>query len=159
MLRTRRLELAPLDVEEARALVETGCCTGRRRVEGYPTDATLVAAGIIVTAAAEHCDMGPFTNYQIVRKLDGTVVGDCGFHGVPDAHGTVEVGFGVAPAARGRGYAAEAVEALIGFALLQHGVRRVQAETTRGNTASRRTLEKAGMRLTGVSGDLLIYTA
>jgi RimJ/RimL family protein N-acetyltransferase len=38
-------------------------------------------------------------------------------------------------------------------------VRRVQAETTRGNTASRRTLEKAGMRLTGVSGDLLIYTA
>ena len=159
ILRTHRLELAPLDVADAERLIETGRPPGRRSAPGYPMDATLVAAGIVATAAAEHRELGPFTTYQIVRQLDGAVIGDCGFHGIPDDGEMVEIGYSIAASARGRGYATEAVEALIGFALLQRGVRRVRAETTRANPASRRVLEKAGMRLTGADGELLVYEA
>lgn len=159
VLRTERLELAPLDVDEARALVETGRPAGRRRAAGYPLDSTLVAAGMVVTAHAEGRETGPFTGYQIVRRADANIIGDCGFHGPPDERGAVVIGYAIAGSARGHGYATEAVEALIGFALLQHGVRRVTAETTRHNPASRRVLEKAGMRLAGSEEDLLIYEA
>ena len=159
VLRTHRLELSALDVYEAQALVESGQPPGRRHAPDYPTDATFVAAGLVVTAAAEHRDLGPYTTYQIVRQMDGAVIGDCGFHGMPDENGAVEVGYNIAPSARGRGYASEAFEALIGFALLQHGVRRVRAETTRANAASRRVMEKAGMRLTRADGELLLYEA
>jgi ribosomal-protein-alanine N-acetyltransferase len=92
-----------------------------------------------------------------MRRSDGAVVGDCGFHQVPDANGVVELGYGMADSARDRGYATEAIEALIGFALLQHGVRRVEAETTAGNAASRRVLEKAGLKLLREHDGLLIY--
>ena len=138
--------------------METGRPPGRRVADGYPTDATYVAAGIVVTAHAEHRDLGPYTTYQIIRQLDGVVVGDCGFHGLPDDRGAVEIGYNIAPSAAGRGYGTEAVEALIGFALLQHGVKRVYGETTRANVASRRVMEKAGMRLADTHGELLVYS-
>jgi RimJ/RimL family protein N-acetyltransferase len=159
VLRTQRLELSPLDVRDAEALVTTGRPPGRRMADGYPTDATYVAAGMVVTAAAENRDLGPYTTYQIVRQLDGVVIGDCGFHGTPTDDGAVEIGYNIAASCERRGYASEAVEALIGFALIQHGVKRVRAETTRANQASRRVMEKAGMRLAHADGELLTYEA
>lgn len=157
VLRTPRLELAPLDLDDARTLVETGHLDGRRNADGYPTDATLVAAGMIVTAATEQRDLGPFTTYLVKRRTDGCVIGDCGFHHPPDGRGVVEIGYGIADSVRDRGYATEAIEVLIGFALLQEGVRRVEAETTAANAASRRVLEKAGLRLLREHDGLLIY--
>jgi RimJ/RimL family protein N-acetyltransferase len=159
IIRTARLELGAIEVADARLLMETGRPNGRRRADGYPTDGSLVAAGMIVTAAQEGRDLGPFTSYLIVRRLDGAVVGDCGFHGPPDDTGTVLIGYGVAESCRGRGYATEAVEALVAFAHLQHGVRRVLADCTRGNPASLRVLEKAGMRHVDTQGELLIFSS
>jgi [ribosomal protein S5]-alanine N-acetyltransferase len=157
VLRTPRLELSPLEHEEARSLVETGHLSGRRVADGYPTDATLVAAGIVITAAGEARDLGPFTTYLVARRADGCVVGDCGFPEGPAADGVVEIGYGIADSARDRGYGTEAVEALIGFALLQAGVRRVVAETTAANPASRRVLEKAGLKLLRERDGLLLF--
>lgn len=159
VIRTARLELTPLDVASARALVDTGEVGGRRRAEGYPTDSTLVAASMVVTAAAAGRDLGPFTTYQIVRQSDATIIGDCGFHGPPDENGSVVIGYGIAESASGHGFASEALEALIGFALLQSGVKRVVADTTRSNYASRRVMEKAGMRLVRADGELLVFEA
>ena len=55
--------------------------------------------------------------------------------------------FGKARAAWGRGYASEGSRALIGKGFAELGVRRVVAETMAVNAASRRVLEKAGLRL------------
>jgi ribosomal-protein-alanine N-acetyltransferase len=50
--------------------------------------------------------------------LDGVLVGQCGFHAPPDAEGAVEIGYAVAPGARGRGIASEVAATLVerGFA-------------------------------------------
>ena len=146
-----------MEPHEAFALVRTGRLPGRRHADGYPTEATLVAAGIVVTALAEDRQLGPFTTYLVSRLDDGTVIGDCGFHHPPNEDGMVEIGYGIAESARSHGYATEAVEALIGFALLQNGVRCVHAETTSGNAASRRVLIKAGMTLVSEHDGVLIY--
>lgn len=60
-----------------------------------------------------------------------------------------EVGFLFAPAAQGKGYGFESLQALCQFAFTQGGIRRLTATVTAGNIASRRLLEKAGFRLEG----------
>jgi 8-oxo-dGTP pyrophosphatase MutT (NUDIX family) len=73
------------------------------------------------------------------------VVGDAGFLGPPEG-GRVELGYSVLPDHRGKGYATEAARALVAWALGQPGVERVVADPELDNAASRRVLEKIGMR-------------
>ncbi len=59
--------------------------------------------------------------------------------------------------ARRRGYATEALAALLEWAREQQGLTCVLADTTRTNVASQRLLERAGMRRVGEDGELLYY--
>jgi RimJ/RimL family protein N-acetyltransferase len=68
----------------------------------------------------------------------------------------VEVGYGLAPSARGHGYAAEALVALLRLAA-EHGLSRAVAETDRDNAASRRTLARAGFHHVASTGNSCRY--
>ena len=57
----------------------------------------------------------------------------------------MEIGYGIDPAFRGKGYASEAMEAAIQWAFA-NGAQTVIAKINPGNDASRRVLEKVGMR-------------
>ena len=71
------------------------------------------------------------------------MVGDLGFMGPPDEDGGVEIGYCVVPDRRGRGYASEAVAALVAWALAQPGVASVAARCDVVNVPSIRVLERA----------------
>jgi hypothetical protein len=43
------------------------------------------------------------TVWLVVRRADGRIVGDLGTHGPPDSEGCVEIGYSLAPSARGKG--------------------------------------------------------
>jgi RimJ/RimL family protein N-acetyltransferase len=62
----------------------------------------------------------------------------------PDVDGAVEIGYTMFPNQRGRGYATEAVTALIDWAAQTSEVRVVLATILRGNDASVRVLERVG---------------
>jgi RimJ/RimL family protein N-acetyltransferase len=72
-----------------------------------------------------------------------TLVGWGGFKGPPD-DATVELGYAVAPAWRGRGVASDAVGAMLREAWTAAAVRTVLAHTLAERNASVRVLEKAG---------------
>jgi RimJ/RimL family protein N-acetyltransferase len=72
------------------------------------------------------------------------VIGECGWRGGPDPSGDVEIGYGLAASARGRGLGREAVRQLCGWAEAQDGVRRITAEALVGNEPSRRLLLALG---------------
>ena len=78
-----------------------------------------------------------------VVLLDGVIVGDCGWFGPPDEDGEVEIGYGLAPSARGRGLGTEAVRLLVEWVRSQ-GARSVRAEVLPGNEASLRLLARLG---------------
>jgi RimJ/RimL family protein N-acetyltransferase len=63
------------------------------------------------------------------------------------APGEAELGFRLRKAAWGKEYATEGSRALIRRGFTEFGVQRVVADTMAGNIASRRVLEKAGLRL------------
>jgi RimJ/RimL family protein N-acetyltransferase len=63
---------------------------------------------------------------------------------------TGEIAYVVAPPARGRGIASEAVALLSGWAFEHLGLRRLQLSIRPDNTASRRVAEKAGYTYEGI---------
>ena len=87
--------------------------------------------------------------FGVVHRESGTMVGTTGFRGPPDDDGVVEIGYGIAPAYEGRGYATEAAAALVGFAFHHDAVRLVRAHTLPEANASTRVLGKCGFTFTG----------
>ncbi|HYM48954.1 MAG TPA: GNAT family N-acetyltransferase [Candidatus Limnocylindrales bacterium] len=133
--------------------------TGGRRASDwavdYPAEGDLVAARMYLRQCAEIGDPQPFGPYQVIRLVDHLVVGGAGFHGRP-IDGTVEIGYGIVPSARGTGLATEAARQLIAIAS-GLAVRRVMARTEWANPASVRVLERIGMRMIAASGEVRVY--
>ena len=77
------------------------------------------------------------------------LIGSGGFKGRPQPDGTVEVGYSVLPQYQRRGYATEALGALVSWAFAHGGVARVVADALVENRASIRALEKSGFRRVG----------
>jgi RimJ/RimL family protein N-acetyltransferase len=67
------------------------------------------------------------------------------------APGEAELGFRLRKSAWGKGYATEGARALIRSGFTEFGLQCVVADTMAGNIASRRVLEKAGLRLVRTS--------
>jgi RimJ/RimL family protein N-acetyltransferase len=78
----------------------------------------------------------------------GAFLGWIGFDPAEDGRpdDEVELGYRLRRAAWGKGYATEGSRALIGKAFDELGVRRVFAQTMAVNLASRRVMEKSGLR-------------
>ncbi len=81
------------------------------------------------------------------------VVGLCSYKRPPDADGSVEIGYGVSPARRRRGYATRAVATMLIEAAVDPRVRRLTAETALTNLASQRVVEANGFAPIGRSMD------
>lgn len=69
-----------------------------------------------------------------------------------------EVEYSVVPSCRGKGYAAEALEHVVGY-LHEIGVHRVQVKVNTRNVSSTRVAEKAGMELEGICRGALVDRA
>jgi RimJ/RimL family protein N-acetyltransferase len=82
--------------------------------------------------------------FAIVLRDKALVIGGAGFVGPPNQRGAVEIAYGIAPGFQGRGYATEAAEALVQFAINSGRVRLVYAHTRPTPNASTRVLTKCG---------------
>lgn len=156
-VRTFRLELHAVDVEEGARIVARRAGPDDAWADDFPFDGDVVGASAYLQATDTGGEQRPFGYYRISRLADGKAIGGIGFKGRPDL-GSVEIGYGLAPSARGHGYAVEAVLALLAIAA-DNGLSRVAAHTTADNIASQRTLLRAGFRLTATDGDLHVYEA
>ena len=89
-----------------------------------------------------------YTFWAIERRGDGAVIGVCGLKpGAPDTPiaGMVEIGWRLARAAWGQGYAREAAQACLDWAWANLDTEQVVAITVDANTASWGLMERLGM--------------
>ena len=163
-----RLVLRPIYVPVARMLLEGGVPRGLSFAPGYPSRFSLEVMESVIEAQGP----GRFGPYFMIRKADRMIVGEIGCsadsaNGTAGTAGTGKVGYTVVEPCWGRGYATEALRALLDHVLAQPDMRRVVAETMVDHVASRRVMEKAGMtycgqRLDDEYGelvDLVVYEA
>jgi RimJ/RimL family protein N-acetyltransferase len=125
----------------------------------YPGDGDVVIARLLrdvgqdVAAGMTDPADQAWGHRQVVERSSGLVVGGIGFFGPPREGGEVEIGYGIVPSRQGRGYATEALRAMIEMAWADARVRAMVAGTDPGNAASQRVLEKAGFRRVAVPGE------
>ncbi|CAM3958541.1 GNAT family N-acetyltransferase [Mesobacillus zeae] len=93
--------------------------------------------------------------WLVIENESGNLAGDIGFKGKPDAARTVEIGYGIIPLFRGKGYATESVKSLIDWAFATGEVDKVTAECLQDNLPSIKVLNKCFMEYTHKDGDML----
>jgi RimJ/RimL family protein N-acetyltransferase len=155
-LHTERLTLHPVDTAEAERIVARQRGPEDSWARDFPFDGDVIGVTAFLRAVAANGDQRPFGHYRITRTADGQAIGGIGFKGQP-VNGSVEIGYGLVPSARGNGYAAEAAQAFVALAR-QQGLSCIVADTDEDNIASQRTLERVGFTQTGTNGDLCRYT-
>jgi ribosomal-protein-alanine N-acetyltransferase len=151
-LETAHLRLVPVSPGQLLALLEGPHeferASGLRAAEGlcdFGSSNEISPVWLAKLRIAKSAD--PWVHgFVIVERESNLAIGTCGFKGPPDHEGMVEIAYGVVPAYRGKGYATEAAEALVKFALGSGQVQLVRAHTFPSNDASMRVLEKCGFK-------------
>jgi RimJ/RimL family protein N-acetyltransferase len=105
------------------------------------------------TYLAEHPEHAVWFMRWIVRRADRRVMGVVGLKGPPSDAGAVEVGYSLYPEFEGSGFATEATQAVIEWALTHPSVTRVLATIPPGHVRSIAVAERCGLRECGVSTD------
>jgi RimJ/RimL family protein N-acetyltransferase len=85
--------------------------------------------------------------FSVEERESGRLVGDVGLSPAEGESGVIKVGYTVSPDVQGRGYATEAVRALVDYAFDALGADVVRAYASEENEPSIRVAEKVGMRL------------
>jgi len=152
-IETPRLSLVVLLPEEIRALIDgdtarASSLAGVTFPPDWPEDD---ARGGLpwhlghLEADARH---RPWRIRVVVERASGVVVGSINLKGPPDADGDVEIGWGISQPWRRRGYALEAVLAVIDWAAGQPGTTTLSATIDDANAASQRLAAKVGFSRT-----------
>jgi aminoglycoside 6'-N-acetyltransferase len=96
---------------------------------------------------AEIVEMESRAQFTVEERDGGRVVGDVGISAVDGEPSVAKIGYTIAPAFQGRGYATEAVRALVDYAFETLGAERVRAFAAGENVPSLRVAENVGLRL------------
>ncbi|MET9081158.1 GNAT family N-acetyltransferase [Streptomyces sp. NPDC004237] len=150
VLPAERLDLVGIRPAAARDL-RLGGDGGFEWIEGGPYEGTRDAAGFLLKAYEGGVHRPEFGVFALVRREDGRAIGGLGFHSAPDGDGRVEIGYDLTEAARGHGYATEALRTLADWALARDDVHSLFATVDTANTPSRAVVTRAGF--TKVSED------
>jgi RimJ/RimL family protein N-acetyltransferase len=88
---------------------------------------------------------GAWYQLGIALRSGGELIGDCGIHVLDDSR-LAEIGISVAPRFQRRGYATEALRAIVGYLFGKLRKHRVSASIDPRNTGSIRLMQRLGFR-------------
>ena len=155
MIETKSLRLVPHAPEHLRALIrgtefytQSSGLTPARGLRDFIVSDDVSPEWLAALERATGADPWRY-GFALVHSESGLVIGNAGFTGPPDADGVVEIAYGVVPDYQGRGYATEAANALVAWAVTNGRIRTIRAHTLPERNASTRVLEKCGFRLVG----------
>ena len=150
---TDRLVLRDLELDDTDALIPvwTSSEVAQFMDDFGPRTPDEVRAWVPEAMAACRSGLWPYS-WVIALKDEGEVVGWIGFGVSSRPVGEVDFAYAVAPLHRNRGYASEAIAAVVDFCFNALGVASVWAECAVGNTASATAIQKGGLSPIGVVG-------
>jgi len=89
-------------------------------------------------------------NFGIELREEKAIIGGTGIHHIDKRQGTATVGYWIAQKYWHKGYASEALSALLNFAFNKLKLRRLEAEVFVGNNKSKRLAKKFGFKEEGI---------
>ncbi|MBX7118423.1 MAG: GNAT family N-acetyltransferase [Gemmatimonadaceae bacterium] len=149
-LRTARLVLRAFATADAGA-VARNLADGRiaQNTLTIPHPYPAGAAEEFIASHAPAWSAGKRATWAVTRAADGELVGAIGL-ALARAHRRAEIGYWIAIAEWGKGYATEATRGVVAYAFETLGLHRVEAHHFLENPASGRVMRNAGLQPEGV---------
>lgn len=145
---TERLVLRRSRPEDAGTISSYRSDPEVQRFQGWDrTDPEGVREEIERMAGRAPGESGGWVQFTVEERATGRLVGDVGISPAEGEPGVIKVGYTMSPAYQRRGYATEAVAALVDYALETLHANVVRAYASSENLASIRVAEKVGMHL------------
>jgi ribosomal-protein-alanine N-acetyltransferase len=167
LVHTQRLDLSPLTAEAIDALLSGDGERLRRLTSARfrrvaPPPYMADALPVVRERLRERPEEAPWWNWLVVERASGEAVGSVAFGGPVNPEGAVLVGYAMYTEHEGRGFATEAVRAMVTWAFSQPGVGEVRALAPVWNTPALRVAENVGMRPVASEedddvGEVLLY--
>jgi [ribosomal protein S5]-alanine N-acetyltransferase len=148
-LSTARLHLRPLRESDDAALFPFTSDPEVMRYWDWPEHASPTTTTAYVAALLEEVAAGKAHYWVICLGPEDRVIGTCDLSEIDRHHQRAEVGFMVAREYWGKGYAFEAMQAVIQYAVRSIGIERFSARTHAGNEHSEVLLRRLGFVLEG----------
>jgi CubicO group peptidase (beta-lactamase class C family)/RimJ/RimL family protein N-acetyltransferase len=147
-IRTPRLVIRRFRPADAASLAAYRSDPAVARYQGWDVPFTEdQARRFIGSLEGAHPDTpGEWFQFAVTIAATGEHLGDVAAYVDAEDPGTARVGFTIAPAHQGHGYATEALTALLDYLIVERGKRRVVADVDPRNLASVAVLERVGMR-------------
>ena len=153
-LLTERLRIRKHVMEDAEVLYENfGLDPDMYKYSGWNPYATREMAEKTVAGFIESYSDPHFYGWAIEYR--GELIGTIGAYDYDPVTDTVETGMSIERACWGRGFATEALTAVLRYLTEHEGIGNVTAWCASENTGSKRALEKAGMKQVSAEKDAL----
>lgn len=147
-IETARLRLRRSEPGDADAISVYRSDPDVHRWQGWGrTDPASIRREIEEMATRDPGDPGGWVQLSVEELDTGTLVGDVGLSPAEDEPGVIKVGYTISPAFQGKGYATEAIGALVDYAFDRLDADVVRAYASADNLPSIRVAEKVGLRL------------
>jgi RimJ/RimL family protein N-acetyltransferase len=145
VIETARLRLRPLVAEDLDAIHGIWVEPGARRYLWDDEQISREKAETVLASSVESFENCGFGIWAVIHRENGDLIGFCGLRfldGTPE----IELIYGISTPYWGMGLATEAARAAIRYGFEEGGLGRIVGIADTENIASRRVLEKAGMR-------------
>ncbi len=151
-IETGRLQLRPFEEGDANSVGFYADPDVMRYIPGGAGDPALLDSRFRARLAktSDQWTRHGFGMWAIVLKSSGSIIGHCGLQHLPDGD-EVEVYYLLDKPFWNQGIATEATRAALAFGFERAGLERIVAIAMPENVASRRVMEKSGMRLEGAA--------
>lgn len=147
---TKRLRLLPMTYDFVVKIIENDLSAYNLieavKTEMWPESADIKDILHIIRDSLSHkAKPDGFDSWIFINKEDNSIIGDGGFNGSPDEKGIIDIGYAIVETQRKKGFALEAVSALLKWGLSQGCVTAVTADCLESNIPSIKILTRLGM--------------
>lgn len=161
-LETERLILIPFTTAMCRRFMVDDFSDltkrGFKKGKSWPDDDVMETLPRIINNLLKVETPTGFESWMIIKNDTLEVIGDAGFKGYNDAGGNIDIGYGIIKEERRKGYAAEAVQALIGWAFSNDIVKEITAQCLVSNISSVNLLKKFNFLETKQENDMVYWS-
>ena len=145
-IETERLILIPFTLKMCEELMENNFTSLEdldfKTSNSWPDDDFIETLPKLINNLKKVFSPTGFENWMIIKKDSKEVIGDVGFKGFSSISQSCDIGYGIAVEHRKKGYASEALKAMIEWAFSDDGIEEVTASCLITNLNSKKLLER-----------------
>ena len=148
-LNTQRLHLRRMEISDAHRLFNIWSDPDVTKFMNISSFTHEAEAKEIIELLEELAQAGEAIRFSMIELKSNEIIGTCGFNSIDFEHAKAEIGYDIAKAYWGKGYAPEGISALLHYGFETLELNRIEAKVEPANVNSIKVLQKFNFTFEG----------